>query len=696
MQNLSELSVQFVKGVGPSRKKLFANLGVETVEDLLYFFPRRYEDRRNMTKIAQAKTGEWQTIKGKVVSCKSRRSWHTRKHVTEVLLDDGSGRLICTWFNQPYLHHYFKKDVLVICYGKVDLYKSRLEMISPEHEVIDESESDEDHLNVSAIVPVYPLTRGLTQRFLRKTIRASLDAYAKALQDMLPVSIRNKYRLTNMKDSIESIHFPAEFKDQESAIKRISFEEFFFFQVSILLRRINIKEKQGVAHKISDAVCLKYIDAFSFPLTAAQKRVIGEIRADMKSSQPMLRLLQGDVGSGKTIVALFGCLAAFKNKTQSAMMAPTEILARQHYQNVSLMMDAGILPRMKVVLLISALKAKEKQRMLKAIKAGLVDLVIGTHSLISDAVEYKSLSYVIIDEQHKFGVRQRAILGEKGHNPDVLIMTATPIPRTLCITLYGDLDLSIIDQMPPNRGEVKTRLYNHNQSQEVYDFVRTKLKAGVQAYFIYPLVEESEKMDLKAAQEMFHNFKESVFKDFRCGLMHGQMKTDEAQSVMKKFKNKEIDLLVATTVVEVGVDVVNASVMVIEHADRFGLAQLHQLRGRIGRGNQDGFCFLIANEQTQEGQLRLKAILSTRDGFKIAQEDLAIRGPGRFFGRHQHGLTELKVANPATQLAALEVARKEAINLTNSDPCLIKEGHQHIKSVILARYPGYLKNIKAG
>ncbi|OGW97939.1 MAG: ATP-dependent DNA helicase RecG [Omnitrophica WOR_2 bacterium GWA2_45_18] len=693
MKNLSDISIQYIKGVGPNRRKLFNRLGIESVEDLLYFFPRRYEDRRDLTPIAQLKLGEWQTISGTVVTSEGKRSWYTKKHVFEVLLDDKSGRLTCIWFNQPYLVNYFKLGGRVVCYGKVDMYKNSLQMISPEYEVVEE---EEESLAMGRIVSVYPLTRGITQRYLRKTIKACLDHYQDQMVDELPVPLRNKHRLVNIKRSIHNIHFPESFEEQDEALRRLSFEEFYFFQMSIILRRLSITQKPGYSHDISDGLTLKFISAFPFKLTSAQNRVIREIRGDMSRPRPMLRLLQGDVGSGKTLVAFFGCVAAFENGFQSAIMAPTEILARQHYEKVEGMLKNGSFKDMRTVLLVSGLKKKEKEKIYQQIRLGEFDLIVGTHALINEEVVFKNLSFVVIDEQHKFGVRQRALLSEKGSNPDILIMTATPIPRTLCITLFGDLDVSIIDELPPGRGKVKTMLFSDAQSQEVYRLVREKVNGGDQAYIIYPIIEESATLDLKAAQQMYEDFKKTVFKGLRLGLVHGQMKRQEAQKIMDQFKNNQIDILVATTILEVGVDVPEANVMVIEHAERFGLSQLHQLRGRIGRGFKDGLCLLVAEPSTAEGTERLKAILSTHDGFKIAQHDLMIRGPGRYFGRHQHGLNELKVANPATQLDVLELARKEAMALLHDDPQLMEEGHLRIKQIIKKRYPTYLEMVAAG
>jgi len=497
MQNLEDISIRYIKGVGPAKMKLFGQLGIENVEDLLYFFPRRYEDRRHLTPIAQMKIGEWQTINGTIVSEASRRSWHTKKHVTQIIIDDGSGKMSCTWFNRPYLSQYLKADKQIVCHGKVSMYNKQLQMVSPEYEII---EGEDESLSLKRIVPIYPLTRGVTQRYLRKTIHTCLEKHKEQLRDELPVTLRNKYRIANIQRSISNIHFPENFQDQEDALKRISFEEFYFFQTSIILRRLSITCKKGVAHQISDEATDQYINAFPFQLTGAQKKVIGEIRGDMEKGSPMLRLLQGDVGSGKTLVALFGCVTAFQSGYQSCVMAPTEILARQHFENISKIIADGPHKDMKIALLISDIKKHEKDDLYTQISNGDVNLVIGTHALINDEVSFKSLSFAVIDEQHKFGVRQRALLSKKGNNPDVLIMTATPIPRTLCITLYGDLDISVIDELPAGRGTIQTALYSHEQSGEVYAIVREKISKGRQAYIIYPIIEESEAGDLKAAK----------------------------------------------------------------------------------------------------------------------------------------------------------------------------------------------------
>lgn len=693
--SINTTPIQYVKGVGPVKAQLFAHLGVETIEDALYLFPHRYEDRRNIIPIVQTQIGEHQTIKGQIITHKGRKSWHTKKHLTEVVVDDGGGRIVCVWFNQPYLDRYFRRGAEIICYGKVDQYKNRLQMTAPDYEILADYD-DKESLSLNRIVPIYPLTRGITQRFLRKIVHQIIDTYVTQLDDELPDALRQKHKLLPIDESIRQIHFPEKPESYDLALRRISFEEFYFFQICVILRRLSITLKDGKCHTILDADALRFVDGFPFVLTRAQKKVIREIRHDMGKPSPMLRLLQGDVGSGKTLVALFGCYLAYKTGRQSAIMAPTEILARQHYANIQALIDDGPLTGMTVGLLVSSMKAKDKGQMYARIADGDIDLVVGTHALIGDQLTFKDLSYVVVDEQHKFGVRQRAVLSEKGNNPDVLIMTATPIPRTLCMTLYGDLEVSIIDELPKGRGQVHTKHFSQNEIDTVLAFVKTKLKEGRQAYFVYPLIEESEVMDLKAAQDAFKYLKKDVFKDYKVALIHGRLKRDETEKIMRDFKDHKIDVMITTTVIEVGVDVANATVMVIEHAERFGLAQLHQLRGRIGRGANDGYCCLVSDPTTDEGHRRLKAIVKTTNGFEIAQHDLEIRGPGRYFGRHQHGLNELKVANPATQIDILKIAREEALVLTKADPKLAKKANRKIRKVIRTRYPTFLRDVEAG
>ncbi len=706
MKNATDTSIQYLKGVGPSRKKMFERLGVETVEDLMYLFPRRYEDRRSMTPLDSLKPGEWQTVCGRVTTRSGRKTWHTRKHVFESVISDDKGRLTAVWFNQPYMEHYFRSGARVVLYGRVDLYRDRLQMIAPEYEIIEDD--DKENLSTGRIVPVYPLTRGMSQRYLRRSIRMALHRYAGKLVDPVPFHLREKYSLKNLTRALNSIHFPETFEDRQESYRRVAFEEFLLFQISILLRRLSIVHRPGYVHTVGPGLVRGFENAFDFELTGAQKRVIREIGADMRKAHPMHRLLQGDVGSGKTLVALFGCVAAVQSGYQAAIMAPTEILARQHYENIrgilkgfeqkslpsgqTILRDFGP----DVALLVGSASRKEKTAVTAGIREGSVNLIIGTHALIQEDLAFKNLSFVVIDEQHKFGVRQRALLTDKGVNPDVLIMTATPIPRTLSLTLFGDLDISTLDEMPAGRGKVTTKLFAEDDAKEAYTEAAELVKQGQQVFVVYPVIEESEKLDLKAAERMYEELQKGPLKGLRLGLVHGRMKQDRVSSVMEAFRNRDLDILVATTILEVGVDVPNANCMVIEHADRFGLSQLHQLRGRVGRGASDARCLLIASPATAEAGARLDAVLSTVDGFKIAEQDLMIRGPGEFFGRHQHGLNELRIADPVTQLDILETARREAAGLVEDDPYLERPANRTVKAFIQRRYPTYLAMVKGG
>jgi len=690
-QVLSAIPIQFIKGVGPAKAKLLANLGVVTVEDLLYLFPHRYEDRSQFTPIAMLQVGQMQTICGEVLTC--RRNFYSKNRTVEVTIGDKSGRIACVWFNQPYLDKIFKIGQEVVLYGRVDIFKKRLQMVVPDFELIS---SEDRSLNMGRIVPVYPLTRGINQRYLRKLTDTCLSLYASQLQDIIPQGIRQKRHLSPIAQSIRQIHFPSDAIHQQKGIDRIAFEEFFLFQICVILRRFSIVHKIGIAHRIDTRLIEQYKASFPFQLTGAQNRAVADMSLDMALNRPMLRMVQGDVASGKTVVAFWGCVVAWKNKKQAAIMAPTEILAQQHFLNFQKLLGQGVFKDIKAALLISSIRAKEKKEIYQRIKEGDIDLIIGTHALLEEIVAFKDLSFVVIDEQHKFGVNQRALLSAKGSNPDILIMTATPIPRTLCLTLYGDLDVSLINELPPGRGTITTHKFSLDKAQVVYKKVRDLALKGTQAYIIYPLVESSEKLDLKAAKDMFVHLQKYEFQGLRLGLVHGQMKRQETDEVMEQFKKHELDILVATTILEVGIDIPNANVMVIEHAERFGLSQLHQLRGRIGRGAQNALCVLLGGPLTQEGKLRLEAIVHTTDGFKIAEQDLKIRGPGHYFGRHQHGLNELKMSNPVTQIEILEKAREDAIILTKNDPQLNTGENRLIKETIKKRYPQYLDLILAG
>lgn len=690
--NLSELPIQFVKGVGPAKAKLLSQLNIHTVEDLLYLFPRRYEDRSSFTSISRLQAGQVHSVRGNVLAV-GKRNFYSKAKTFEIAIGDETGKVFCAWFNQPYLDRYFKVGQEIVCYGKVDVFKGRLQLVMPDFELI----TDEDRsLNIGRIVPVYPLTKGITQRYLRRIIDLCLNEYAKDIKDILPEDIRRRQKLSPLSELIRHLHYPATRTDQDAAMNRIAFEEFFLFQVSVILRRLSVVLKESRSFEISDEFKSLFLKSLPFELTKAQLDVIEETAGDLKQQKPMLRLLQGDVGCGKTIVAFFAAIAAFQNGFQSAMMAPTEILAQQHAANFNKIFSQGHFSKLKVAVLISSLPQKEKKEILSKLAKGEIDLIIGTHSLIEDDVRFKDLGMVIIDEQHKFGVSQRCALSAKGQNPHVLVMTATPIPRTLCLTLYGDLDISIIDELPKNRGKISTYHFRMEKAPGVYEKVRQWVKSGTQAYIVYPMIDESETLDLKTAKTSFEHFKMHEFSGLRVELIHGQLKRDDVQRIMERFKAHAIDILVSTTILEVGIDVPNANVMVIEHADRFGLSQLHQMRGRIGRSDKDAVCILLGDPSTEEGKARIETIVSTIDGFKIAQKDLEIRGPGHYFGRFQHGANELKITDPVGQLNVLESAREEAIKLTAKDAQLRSPATSGLKRSIKRRFPEYLDLILAG
>ena len=686
--------IQYLKGVGPKRAKLFGSLGISGTEDAIYYFPRRYEDRANFLPISRLNKDQAQTIKARVLAKNQRQSWKRRGFsILEIIVGDDTGKIFCVWFNQPYLKNYFRPGETVILFGRVAEYSGRLQMNSPEFEIVkDEGPAS---LDIGRIVPIYTIPRGITQRHFRKIIKNCLDQSIPRLKEILPYAIRIKYGLLNLAKSLIEIHFPENLDLKKEAYRRLSFEEFFLFQIPIVLRKLRKKENRGIAHKVEGQLAERFIAGLQFELTASQKKVISEIKSDMASGRQMQRLLQGDVGCGKTVVATIAAIMAIQGKYQVAFMVPTEILARQHYEKIKSQV-ASLKSQEKSVnigLLTSSLDKKEKEAVYREIKEGSLDLVIGTHALLEEPVKFRNLGLVVIDEQHKFGVTQRSGLPGKGASPDTLIMTATPIPRTLAITLYGDLDISVINELPPGRKPVQTRVFSEEQRQEVYRLIEEKINQGRQVYIIYPIIDESFELDLHAAVEMCEKLKREVFPKVKIDLIHGRLKHKEQEKVMSEFVRGEINILVATTVLEVGVDVANASVMVIEHAERFGLSQLHQLRGRIGRGPYPSCCMLIAQAKTATARLRIKAIAENSDGFRISEEDLKIRGPGEFFGNRQHGLSDLKIADPLTQLQLLKAAREEAIRLVKSDPDLSQGQDIQVREALVRRFPGYREYI---
>ncbi|MBM3254296.1 MAG: ATP-dependent DNA helicase RecG, partial [Candidatus Omnitrophica bacterium] len=658
-------SAQFVKGVGPFRYKLLNKLGIYTIFDLLTYFPFRYEDRSNIKPISELKIGEYETLKGKVLAMGLIRTKYKKRYLFEMAVADKSATIYAVWFNQPYMRKFFKVGDSVILYGKIEHY-GRLMIVNPEYEIVEKEDSQTIH--TGRIVPLYRLSADVRQRFLRSTIKRAIEQNIERLDDFIDSSIRERNRLVDLPFALKNIHFPQNLNQQKIARHRLVFDELFLLELILAIRKWKIKvEPKGITHNIDGPLIEKFKKSLPFELTEAQEKVINEIAKDMASDRVMNRLLQGEVGSGKTLACAYSMVVAVQSGYQTVLMCPTEILAEQHFYTLrELMKNLNI----RMALITSSLSKKEKLLIKRTAEEGSVDIIVGTHSLIQENLEFKCLSLVVIDEQHKFGVVQRDVLRQKGINPDTLIVSATPIPRTLALTSYGDLDISIIDELPKGRGSVKTYLINEEERMRAYDLIKEKIKEGRQGYIIYPLVDESTSLDLKAAKKMYEKLKREIFSDLRVGLIHGELKREQRDSVMNEFKQHRLDLLVSTTVIEVGIDIPNATFMLIEHAERFGLSQLHQMRGRIARSSLDGICLVLSNLKTEESRERLWAFINTTDGFKIAEEDLRLRGPGEFFGIRQHGFPEFKLANLATDLELLNFARREAFQIIKNDPYL--------------------------
>ncbi len=673
---LPDFQIQYIKGVGPQRVKLLSRLGIKTAKDALYYLPFRYEDRSRLKKISDLICGKVETVSGKVISAEVKSLAKRNLKIFELSINDGSGLLKGKWFNQPFMKKNFKvgQEVMLCGTVKSNPYWSiglvrhvGFEMDNPEYEIISD---DDSPIHTNRVVPVYRTTSGLSVRQIRSIMFNLINTCITDISEPIPVEILERNSLTGLTESLGGIHFPDSKIDIESFNRgtsnfhrRLSFDELFMLELGLaVMKKGNVLER-GIAFNTDGKLLKRLIEMLPFRLTKAQEGVFTEILTDMRRSYPMNRLIQGDVGCGKTVVALMAMMIAVECGYQSAFMVPTEILAEQHYINIhKIVEDLGL----KVCLLTGS----TKERPLGDIVSGKIDIVLGTHALIQEGVVFKNLGLVVIDEQHRFGVMQRALLKKKAINPDVLVMTATPIPRTLALTLYGDLDYSIIDELPPNRRSVETLLFSPRKKDVIYSFIREEIKKGRQVYVVYPLIEETEKIDLRSAVRGKNAFEES-FPEFRVGLIHGRIKPQEREEIMASFKRGEIDLLVCTTVIEVGVDVPNATLMLIIHAERFGLSQLHQLRGRVGRGSHHSHCLLVAYEpHGEEARRRLDIMVRSNDGFRIAEEDLGIRGPGEFFGTRQSGMPDLKIANIIRDARLLNIARKEAFNLIERDPDL--------------------------
>jgi len=662
-----------LQGVGPKHSQTLAELGMQTLGDMLYYFPRRYEDYSQLKPIKSLWYGEQITVIGTIQSVHTRPIRGGSSSIIEAILSDGTGALRLSWFNQPWMANRLKEEMQISVSGTVEQYLGRLVMNQPDWEPV-----DIEHLHTNRIVPIYPLTAKITQKWLRNLMNQVVTYWAPAVVDSLPESTRNDARLMPLGQALLQAHFPDTQDSLKTARERLAFDEIFFLQMGVLRQKRDWKQVEARRFLISDEWLGARLTNLPFTLTNAQQHAITDIRADFDSGKPMNRLLQGDVGSGKTVVAALAAAMITSNGAQAAIMAPTGILAEQHYRNFInlLASENGIMSPNEIRLLVGDTAESEKEAIRTGLADGSIKIVIGTHAVIEAPVQFKDLQFAVIDEQHRFGVEQRAELRSKGTNPHLLVMTATPIPRSLALTVYGDLDLSIMDEMPVGRQPINTYVLRPQERERAYTLIRGQIKEGRQTFIIYPLIEESEKLeDLRAAVDDYEVLSKEIFPDLKLGLLHGRMKPDEKDETMFKFRDKQYDILVSTTVVEVGVDVPNATVMLIEGADRFGLAQLHQLRGRVGRGSEQSYCLLVPTHEDATENERLQAMAQSNDGFVLAELDLKQRGPGEFLGTRQSGYaTGLRMAS-ITDVALIEKARTQAQKLFNEDEDLQKPEH---------------------
>ena len=669
--------VKYVKGVGPNRVKLLNKIGIYNLGDLITYYPRDYEDRSKPKLINEVLDGEEVLIKGFVIS--KMLELKIRKNLTiyKLIIRDETGPCTITWYNQPYLKKIFIVGNEYSFYGKISKKGNRVEMNSP---VFDNIETQK---NTGKIVPIYPLTYNLSQNTIRQIIENGLNEVEDELQETIPEYLRKEYNLININNAIHNIHFPQEFSDFKKARTRLVFEELLDLQLALLsLKNKYTQEKVGIKFdkniKISNV-----INELPFKLTHAQLKVLEEIDTNMESEKTMNRLLQGDVGSGKTIVSIIATYKAVKSGYQVAVMAPTAILASQHLESFTEVLSKyGI----KCELLVSSITKKKKDEILEKLQSGEIDVLIGTHAILEDNVIFKNLGLVVTDEQHRFGVRQRSTIAAKGNNPDVLVMTATPIPRTLALILYGDLDISIIDELPPNRKKIETYAVTKSMTERVNNFIKKQINEGRQIYVVCPLVEENEEIKANSVIELAEKYKNKVFKDYKVEYIHGKMRPKEKDEIMQKFKDGEIDILISTTVIEVGVNVPNSSTMIVENAERFGLAQLHQLRGRVGRGEYQSYCILKYNSGSDVVRERMKIMQDTNNGFIIAEKDLELRGSGEFFGTKQHGLPEFKIANLFEDMNILQSVQAVANKIIDEDPELKMEKNKALKKIVDQRF----------
>ncbi len=662
--------VNTIKGVGDKKAKLLHNMKVETIDDLLHLFPRKYEDRRKVSYIMEAPFDKDVLISGKVVAKQLKGNPYNKKTPLRVLVEDNSAKLEVLFFNGKYLANYFNVGSEYTFYGKISLNNGRRQMAHPEFHRL----GDKDDLR--GIFPVYPLTDGMTQANVRKLVKEVLPLADEA-EEWLPKEVVSNYNLCSPSYAIKNIHFPMDERQVKEARYRMVFEELLILQTGLFYIKKG-RSAHGDGIIIDDVDMGEFINRLPFELTGGQRRVWEDIQKDLKSDKSMNRLVQGDVGSGKTVVAEMAMYKTIKNGYQAVMMAPTELLAKQHF--ASLKRDFEPLG-INVDLLCSSLKSKEKQEVLDRLESGETNILVGTHAVIQPNVKFKSLGLVITDEQHRFGVNQRSILASKGENPNVLVMTATPIPRTLAVILYGDLDISIIDTMPIGRKPIKTFLRKEDSRDDIYEFVRNQIKEGRQAYVVAPLIEDSESIDCHSAEELYEELS-TRYIDLKVGLVHGNMKQDEKDTVMEAFAEGSIDVLVSTVVIEVGIDVGNATIMVIENSERFGLAQLHQLRGRVGRGKHQSYCILVCGKDSKVANQRNEIMVSSNDGFVIAEEDLKLRGPGEIFGTRQHGIPELNISDLVKHVSILEDVKDVAARLIEKDPSLSLEENATLRNKV--------------
>ena len=683
--------ITYLKGVGPKRAKQLKSNGINVISDLLDHIPRKYLDRTNIKTIDQTKIGEQTVVIGKVVS-KNMKILGKRR-LFQVTISDGTGELQCIWFNGlSWILDKFKIDDQIAVFGKIEFYNG-LKITHPDFDIFDESEN----YNTGQIISQYPSTsdlksKGLDSRGFRNLIKNIIYNNKYIIDDFLPSPILKQEDLISLKQAFEKIHFPKNNDDIKKALYRLKFNEHFFIQMLMALKRKNLKNNLGKSYPNRGKYLKNIYENLNFDLTNAQIKVLREIRSDLKSDQVMNRLIQGDVGSGKTIVAVLTSAIVIAKEKQVALMAPTEILAEQHFQSIKEHCDEA---NITCGLITSRRSKKEKDIIINELKSGEIQLIIGTHSLIQDTIKFNDLGLIIIDEQHRFGVEHRKLLIEKGDSPQVLAMTATPIPRTLSITIHGDMDISIIDELPKNRLPIKTKLIYPKNIDPTYEFMKEEMKDGGQCFVVYPLIEESEKLDLEAAQSGYEKL-QKIFKGFKLGYINGKMKKDQIDDQMNKMNQGEIDCLVATTVIEVGINIPNATVIMIENAERFGMTQLHQLRGRIGRGIKQGYCFLIQRKKTPNADKRLNIMENTLDGFLISDEDLKMRGPGDFFGTKQHGFIKSKVVDFSNDGAIIRRARQQAFELIINDPRIQKIDNQKIKKVFKTKYNHMLEFVKIG